>query len=467
MELFLNAIKKCVQEFKKFDNVLIKLVSHLDADGLSASSIIIKALSNAGYKFSLTTVRQIDEFLFEELKREHFSVLVFLDLGSGSLRQIEESFGEKKVIILDHHKPQEYDPKKITFLNPHIYGIDGSKDISGAGVAYLFAKAIDPENIDMAHLAIIGAIGDMQENNGFQSELNNLILEDAINAGKLEIAIGLRTFGMQTRPINKVLEYTTDPYIPGVTGSESGAKKFLEELGLAAVERGKYKKLVQLTHEELKKLVTGIILRRIGSEDNPEDVLGKIYLLKDEEDENPLKDAKEFSTLLNACGRLDKPGVGIGCCIGDKKSKEEAVEILFDYKREIINSLNWFYANKGKHLEGNGYVIVNAEDHVKDTIIGTLGSLISKSNLYREGTIILTMAYTIDGNIKLSVRSTATARTKIDLLKAVNFIVSKVGGIGGGHNYAAGALVSQEKEKELVETAQKFFEGGILEEAMI
>ena len=70
----------------------------------------------------------------------------------------------------------------------------------------------------------------VKENNGFKSELNNLILEDAINAGKLEIAIGLRTFGMQTRPINKVLEYTTDPYIPGVTGSESGAKKFLEEL---------------------------------------------------------------------------------------------------------------------------------------------------------------------------------------------------------------------------------------------
>ncbi|MFH1592215.1 MAG: DHH family phosphoesterase [Candidatus Woesearchaeota archaeon] len=464
MESFLNSVKHHADEFKKLKTELVKVVSHLDADGLSSSSIITKALTRAGFKFSLTTVRQLDDFLFDELSRENFSVILFLDLGSGSLKQIEEKFKDRKIYILDHHKPQDYKSKKIILLNPHLHNIDGSKDISGAGVAYLFAKALDPVNMDLAHLAILGAIGDMQENNGFHSDLNNFILEDAVNSKKIEVKIGLRMFGMQTRPINKVLEYTTDPYIPGVTGSEQGAKRFLQEIGLNFVENGKYKKLVQLSEAEMKKLVTSIILKRIGSEEKPEDVLGKIYILTEEEDENPLKDAKEFSTLLNACGRMNKPSIGIGCCLGDKKSKEEAITLLLDYKREIINSLNWFYANKNKFPEGKGYILINAEDHLKDTMIGTLGSMISKSNLYPKDFTILTMAYTIDGNIKASLRT--VGRSKKDLRDIINHIVSKVGGIGGGHKYAAGALISQEKEKDFIETSKQVLEKEFIEETI-
>ena len=62
--------------------------------------------------------------------------------------------------------------------------------------------------------------------------------------------------------------------------------------------------------EEIKKLVSGIILRRL-SEDSPEDVLGDVYILNEEEKESPFRDAKEFSTLLNACGRLEKASLGM------------------------------------------------------------------------------------------------------------------------------------------------------------
>jgi len=195
MESFLNSIKLHANNFKKLNTELIKVVSHLDADGLSSSSIITKALTRAGFKFSLVTVRQLDDFLFDEISRENFSVLLFLDLGSGSLKQIEEKFPDKKIYILDHHPLQDYKPKNISLVNPHLHNIDGSKDISGAGVCYLFSKALDPINMDLAHIAILGAIGDMQENNGFKSDLNNFILEDAINSKKMEVKIGLRLFG--------------------------------------------------------------------------------------------------------------------------------------------------------------------------------------------------------------------------------------------------------------------------------
>ncbi len=451
MDQFLNAVKEIVRSFRSFSHATIKLVSHLDADGLSSSAIMISALQREGLCFSLTTIRQIDDYALEEIKREHYSLVFFLDLGSGSLRKIDEYLKEKEVFILDHHSIESYTTERIHLLNPLLYGIDGNSHISGAGVCYLFAKALNPRNMDLAHIALLGAIGDMQESNGFSSSLNSFILDDAVSSGKIEVKIGLRMFGMQTRPLDKMLEYTADPYIPGVSGSGEGARAFIEELGIDARLDGKYKKLVQLKEEDMKRLITGIILRRLGSEERPDDVLGKIYLLNEESDESPMRDAKEFSTLLNACGRLHKPAVGIGSCLRDPLLQKEAIHLLTHYKREIIQGLNWFYAHKDKVLTGDGYAIINAGSSVRDTMIGTLASILSKNNMYREGTVIISFAYTLDGYIKISARS--VYNKELDLREMMSSIVEKVGGICGGHSSAAGALIRQDKEEEFIKTA--------------
>lgn len=461
MEVFLNKIKEGVDKFKKLKGV-VKIITHIDSDGLSSGAIIIKALQREKINFSFSAVRLLDDNVIDEISREDCGIFLFLDLGSGSLSKIEEKLNGKEVIILDHHKIEEYDSKNIILINPNLFNMDGGVEVSSSGICYFFAKYLNSENQDLAHIALLGAIGDMQENNGFKSELNDYILQDAINENKLEVKVGLRMFGMQTRPINKVLEYSIDPYIPGVTGSEEAANRFVGELGINAKIDGKYKKLVQLDKEEMKKLVTGIILRRMGVEKNPEDVLGSIYLLNEEEDESPMKDAKEFSTLLNSCGRMNKASLGIGCCLNDKESKKEALILLNNYKREIISALNWYNANKNKFIEENGFVIINAENNIRDTLIGTLGSILCKSNLYEDGTVVVTMAYTIDGGVKISFR--VVGKKDIDLREIINEIIKKVGGVCGGHKQAAGALIDQEKENEFINIAKLELGKALLEE---
>ena len=274
-------------------------------------------------------------------------------------------------------------------------------------------------------------------------------------------------FGMQTKPIHKVLQYSTDPYIPNVTGNEEGAKRFLEEIGIDFMVNGKYKKLIHLNNEEMKKLVTAIILKRLGSEENPDDVLGPIYLLKDGKDESATKDAKEFSTLLNAVGRMHKSSLGIGTCFGSKEIREDALNLLQDYRKEIVDSLNWFYRNrKGNSIiEEEGYVIINSGDNIKDSLIGTLASIISKSNLYSGGTIIMSMAYTLDGFIKVSARiASVNGNHYVNLNKIMKKVVDKIGGVGGGHDVAAGALIPQEKEKEFIEFIQEQLKGVYVKE---
>lgn len=460
---FLGSFKNLVQEVRRVDGP-VKIVGHIDADGLAAIAIITKAFMRENIKFSVSVLKQINVNSIDEFAKEDYEYYLFADLGSGILKLIEEKLSDRKIFVLDHHKPENFSSRNIIHMNPFLFGVDGDKEISGSGVAYLFAKEMNEKNKDMAHIAIIGAIGDMQENKGF-SGLNEIILKDAVDSGKLEIKKGLNMFGIHTRPIHKVLQFSTDPYIPGVTGNEGGAISFLEGLGINVKERGKYKKLSDLDEEEMKKLVAGIIIKRLGSEDDPEDVMGPIYLLKGEDDDSPTRDAKEFSTLLNSCGRLNKFSLGIASCLGNKRLKKEAINLLTEYKREIINALNWFYNNRknGNVIEKKDYVIVNAEDNIKDTLIGTLASIISNSNIYRKNSIIISMAHTLEGDVKVSLRSNNDGED-IDLRHVIGEVVKRVGGEGGGHKCAGGCLVSQEKEEELIKVLQEVLDKYLLEE---
>ncbi len=464
--LFNEDVKKAAEEFKKIDKKeIIRVISHLDADGISAASLIVKCLNNESRKYSLSIVQQIKRELLEELSKEHCKYFVFTDLGSGVLTDVEELFKEKKVFILDHHEPEKLETKadNISFVNPHKFGIDGNGEISGAGVAYFFVKSLDEKMGDFAHIAIIGAIGDMQERNGFQ-RLNSEILQTAVGKGKIKVIRGLRLFGAQTKPLHKVLEYCTDPYIPGVSGSESGAIQFLHQIGINPKNEDGWKKVMHLTEGEMKNLVAGVILTRLG-EKNPEDVLGNVYLLRGEDHESPTKDAKEFATLLNACGRLDKASLGIGACLGDEKIKKKAIALMADYKREIISSMRWYDQNRNSSriINGNGYMIINAQDQIRPTLAGTMASMVSRSNGIKEK-FILSMAQIADGTTKVSLRMSKNGEG-VDLKQIISEIVNGMPNCeAGGHANAAGALIATEMEEEFIKRAEAVLGKRALEE---
>ncbi|MBI2652723.1 DHH family phosphoesterase [Candidatus Woesearchaeota archaeon] len=457
-EKFNEIIQNASEEFKKIDKKeVIRLISHLDADGISACSIMIKLLNNDNRKYSVSIVQQLNKSLLSQLAAEPYKCFIFTDIGSGVLSDIKELLKDKTVFILDHHSTEEIDDfGSIVFANPHICGIDGGKEISGAGVVFRFACAVDSSMEELAHIAVVGAIGDLQEQNGFL-HLNDEILKIAVGKNKIKVVKGLRIFGTQTKPLHKALEYCTDPYIPGVSGSESGAIQFLYQIGIEPKNGKEWKKIIHLDDEDMKKLVTGIIMKRLN-ESNPDDVLGNVYILPHEEEESPTRDAKEFATLLNACGRLGRASLGIGTCLGDKKIKQQAIRSLADYKKEIVNALNWYNENKFSDdvLWGNRFVIINAKGKVMSTMIGTLASILSKSNVMANNTFILSMAQALDGNTKVSLRTTNNINGNLDLKNIIEEIIDGIGNAeSGGHQNAAGAVIPTEKEEMLMEAAKE------------
>jgi RecJ-like exonuclease len=465
-ERFKSHVSDIAAEFRKLNkNETVRIISHLDCDGICASAILIKALNRDNRKYSISIVQQLSDNILKELKQEEYSYYVFTDLGSGQLSGINRFLKNRKVFVLDHHEPEDFTSDDIYHLNPHLFKIDGSKEIAGAGVVYFFTTQLNRKNEDMSHIAIIGAIGDVQEHTGFL-KLNQEILETAINNKKLKVNKGLRMFGSQTRPLHKVLEYSRDINIPGVSGSESGSIQFLQHIGINPKIGNEWKKLSHLTEDEKKRLATAIIMKRLD-EQNPEDVFGHTYTLPEEQEDSPLRDAREFSTLLNACGRLNKASLGIGTCLGNKKTKQKAIQNLHNYRREITKAIKWFNENNDPEniIKEDGFIIINAQDNILSTMIGTLASILAKSGEIADNTYIMSLAQSLDGTTKVSLRIAGNKISKdIDLRDVMKSIVSKVGGEAGGHAQAAGAIIPTTEEEKFIGIAKNTLRRLAIEE---
>src|SRR3989344_2617641 len=260
----LASISKVAKQFlEKTENKKIQVISHNDTDGITSASIITRALQRMNKEFSLRIVKQLDSEVFKEIPED--KVVLFLDLASNSFQYIKDL--KNPVFILDHHEIISKIPENVIIINPHLFH---EEEISGAGLAYLFAKELSDENIDLAYLAEIGMVGDMLEKN--LGKIYTNILKDS----KVVIKKGL-TLYPATRPIDKILEYSSDIYIPNVSGSSSGVNSFLRDLGVQRVNN-KYKNLIELNPEETSKLITAISLQSTNIKDSSE-IIGNIYLV--------------------------------------------------------------------------------------------------------------------------------------------------------------------------------------------
>ncbi len=469
---FKEHIKKAKEFFYQFDKTKpIRIVSHLDCDGISAASILIRLLNLEDRKYAISIAQQLTKELLKQLLNEEYEYFIFTDLGSGQLALINESFKEKKILILDHHEPKIIDDlgSNIFHVNPHMFGINGTDEISGAGVVYYFAKECNDMIKYLAHIAIVGAIGDVQENNGFK-KLNKEILDTAVEHKLINVKQGLRFFGVNTKPLHRILEYSTDIFIPGVSGSESGAIQFLQGLDINPKRGNDWRKLSDLSEEEVSRLVTGIVMRR-STETKPEDIIGPLYILCNEENGSPTKDAREYSTLLNSCGRMGKASLGIGVCLGDEITTQKAILSQQDYKMELMQALKWYNVNKDTELfvkKDKGYMIINAGEHIRSQIIGTLASIISRSNDVLGNVFIMSLARNDDNTTKISLRVSGVERDpRLDLRKLMKNIVDRVKGETGGHQYAAGAMIPTEYESKLIIAAKDILSQGSMEESVL
>jgi RecJ-like exonuclease len=426
----------------------IHVFSHLDADGVAAAGIIGKALFRLDARFRIRVTQWIDEKIIGEIISDKPQLVILTDFGSGYLDLLNEKVPDFRVLILDHHQiTGNADNDKFVHVNPHLHGIDGATDVSGSGVAYFVAKAVSSENIDLAPIALVGALGDMQDKCDQRKlcGLNEIIVEDAVNANLVKVEKDLTFFGRETRPIHKALAATTSPFIPGLSGEEDKSLAFLASLDIKPKQGEKWRALRDLTEDEKKRLSSALAdyLLSKGLHFEVANLIGHVYVLANEEPWTPLRDAREFAVVLNSTGRMDRPSLGIATCMGDRgPALEEANRVLDDYRKNISKYLSWVMEKPERMKELENIYVVYGENFINEKIIGTISSILSASLPNSEKPLIAYTNVEKEGAAKFSARTTDIAIQKgVNLGEVMRLAAERCGGNGGGHNVAAGGQV--------------------------
>ncbi|WP_336360413.1 DHH family phosphoesterase [Haladaptatus sp. ZSTT2] len=449
----------CADRLREADKVL--LASHIDADGLTSAAIASRALERAEVPFETVFKKQLDETEIASIAACDYETVLFTDFGSGQLDAIgaHEEAGDFTPIIADHHQPAE--TETAFHLNPLLFGLDGASELSGAGAAYVLARALGgEENRDLAALAVVGAVGDMQATDGELLGANANIVAEGVEVGVLDTGTDLTFYGKQTRPLPRLLEYASDVNIPGISNSERGAHNFLSKLDLDLKDGNEWRRWVDLSLDERQTLASALLKHAISRgvpADRIQSLVGTSYTLATEDEGTELRDPSEFSTLLNATARYDRADVGLAVCLGDREGAlDRARKLLSNHRRNLSDGLRWVTeegVNREEHIQW-----FHAGDRIRETIVGIIAGMAVGADGIDRGVPIFAFADKTDEpeEVKVSARgSPALVRKGLDLSVVIGEAARSVGGDGGGHNVAAGATVPKGKEQAFIAEADR------------
>jgi len=408
----------------------VRVISHYDADGITAAGVAISSLKRADIAFQTTITKSLDRQAVERISQENNDCTLFLDMGSGQIEGLEAMDGD--VLVLDHHKPLR-DSEKVMQVNPHFFGLDGMRDLSASSLTFIVCEAMSEENWASAPLAIAGVIGDMQHLDGYSS-LNSAIVEGAIERGLVTKSNGLHLSGEK---MLGMIADSVDPYFRGLSGHEEEVQKFLANGGFDASSR--YRDMEEMDRRRLLSLLTLRLLTQGCSYETIRQISGDLLTIS----ANGLR-IDDFTQLLNACGRTDHPGVGLAFCLGDLNALQEATKYRGDYVRALLAALRNIEESEAKKMD-NIQIIHPTNPALAGAICG-----ISMQYLLDQDKPTLALSKS-EGTLRVSARATRSlVEMGIDLSESLRLSSVPIGGSGGGHSVAAGATIPLAREEEFL-----------------
>ena len=428
----------------------ITIISHIDADGIACEAILSQAIARLGIPVRSVFVRQLEPLTMPQVPDDS-SLKVFSDLGAGQQNlMLERGIPERDVVIIDHHVSQPCE-RAYTQVNCLPYG---HTRMSAAGVSYFVAKELDSKNIDLARLAVIGNVGDMmaREKCGLVGPARDIIVEDGVLHKTVEVRKkDLNCYGTATRPVHLSLAYNDDPFIKGISNNPEGARQFLKRLRVRQqTESGRWYVWEEMSVEDKRMIISGLAEQLMAHGEKVDRLLAETYGFPTEIPRTPLRNAQEYATLLNACGRWSKPHTGSAILRGDRGTAYRDAEHMLNNHRAIIRNLLQFIIDTGvKELENLQWIHVGGR--YPDTIVG-IGAGMALSKLNSRKPILIMCEVPEDTSLtKVSMRTNERVIERgVDLQQALSDASAEYGGGGGGHKIAAGAYIPKTAEQEFV-----------------
>jgi RecJ-like exonuclease len=270
----------------------------------------------------------------------------------------------------------------------------------------------------------------------------------------------LNCYGISTRPLHVCLSYNDDPFLPGLSNNPGGALRFLQKLGIP-LQDTLHRWLVweEIPYEDRRVISSALAQQLLANGGTISRLFCESYIFPYERERTPLRNAQEYATLLNACGRWSRPQVGGNICRGDRGVAYREAEHMLTNHRAIIRELLQFILDSGvtelSHLQ-----YIHVGNRYPDTIVG-IGAGMALSKLNREKPILIMVEQPEDPSLtKVSLRTTEQMLSRgVDLQAAATKASAQFGGAGGGHRIAAGAFIPREAEQEFIQYVNELLAG--------
>ena len=430
-----------------------RLISHYDADGITAAGILYHALLRHGMQVHASIVTKLDRAFIRELDDE---LIIICDMGTAQSDMLAEQLAKRDVVIIDHHAPLAAVPliqaPSAVLINPCcLEAAEGARlrnergsTICAAGLAYLVARRLARDhrgNIDLAGLAIAGTMGDKLD---LTTGVNRLILDEARKEGVVTVKKGLK---LSAGKLQEALLFATDPYLP-FAGKLAWILALLKELGIDGTTETS-----ELREEEEQRLAAALrpLLSQAPAELADDLLLGPTYLLNAE----VIRHGHDFMRIVDACGRMGKAGMGLGLCLREERLVEDATALYRSIQIKLVSELN--------RLESEEQAITELEHlyyfYVQESgVTGTLAGIVADYLRTEKPVIVVNKKERLEegkpAETKISARChpSLIARTPggLDLARAMEQAANELGGFGGGHPVAAGASIPDGAEERFI-----------------
>jgi RecJ-like exonuclease len=260
----------------------------------------------------------------------------------------------------------------------------------------------------------------------------------------------LNCYGTSTRPLHVCLAYNDDPFITGISNNVNGARRFLKKIDIEGNDGRRDLIWESLSFDDRKKVMSALVEQLMANGEPFDRLFCETYLFPGELAGEPLRNAQEFATVLNACGRWARPDIGGAICRGDRAVAYREAKKMLSNHRAVIRELLQYILDKGvveiSHLQH-----IHVGNRYPDTIVG-IGAGMALSKLNWQKPILIMCELPEDPTlIKASMRTTERVVSRgVDLQEVVNKVSAEMGGSGGGHKIAAGAYIPRGSEERFV-----------------
>ncbi|MEM4187945.1 MAG: DHHA1 domain-containing protein [Candidatus Hadarchaeum sp.] len=428
----------------------VKVVSHTDADGIASAAILARCLYSYNVPFTVKLWKPPSEDDIAQLGAENYGLYIFLDQGSGQLDAINKHLlaRDKEVIIIDHHPGYLLEHPKLSCLNPHNCGLSGSTDVSASGSVFSVVEQLDLRFRSLISLAIVGAIGDRQEQPSGFTGVNDTLLKRSVDLGLVRESDGLRMTRRSLVPTVECLRTSIRPYLLGLSGNLSSCSSLLDSLGIS------HSSLISELGAEMERRLADAIFSKVGAQAVKEEfrqtLWGTILTAANEDLVGP-KELGEYAALIDACGNMRKPEIGFALAVGDGSYQMDALGLLSSYHERMLEALGWLVDKLASFKLATNFRYLYTGNAIDSAILGELISLAIESALIPTDQPVVGMADTGDGFVKISGRvAPSSVATDVNLGKAIARAAAAVGGYGGGHDVSAAARIPKDRLDDFV-----------------